>query len=65
MMNSRFQPGPVDPSRVDLTEEHEISYWTEAFNCSAVRLIDALKAVGVDATAVARYIAAESCDLAP
>ena len=57
MSDRIFPSGPVDLSRVDLTEEHEFLYWTEQFACTPQQLIDALGSAGVDAAAVGRYFA--------
>lgn len=56
-----LQPGPVDAARIELTEEHELSYWTARFACTTEQLVDALETVGVDAAAVGSYFAAARC----
>jgi Protein of unknown function (DUF3606) len=50
-------PGPVDRNRIELIEDHELRFWTREFGCSAVDLLNAIEAVGVDADAVGEYIA--------
>lgn len=50
-------PGPVDETRVELTEDDDLRYWTAEFACTAEQLIDALGCVGVDAAAVGDYLA--------
>jgi Protein of unknown function (DUF3606) len=58
-------PGPVDDKRVDLTEEHDLRYWTTEFACTAEQLIAALKSVGVVADEVGAYLAARSAARPP
>ena len=38
--------GPQDRSRVSLSEEHEVRYWTQAIGVSKEQLAAAVKAVG-------------------
>lgn len=57
MPDRSFQSGPVDHARVDLTESHELDYWTTRFDCTPEQLIDALRCAGVNAAAVGRYFA--------
>jgi hypothetical protein len=57
MTDDEYLPGPVDRARVELVEDHELRFWTREFGCSATHLLDAMESVGVDADAVARYLA--------
>lgn len=52
--------GPVDGARIELNEDYELGYWTLRFGCTAEQLVDALQAVGVSATAVGSYLAAQA-----
>jgi Protein of unknown function (DUF3606) len=49
-------PGPVDRSRIELVEDHELRFWTREFRCSAEQLLNAIESVGIDPTAVAAYL---------
>lgn len=51
-----FDPGPVDCARVELNEDHELRYWTQAFDCTANELLEALACVGVNAQAVEAHL---------
>ena len=56
MTHDDFLPGPVDPNRIELIEDHELRFWTREFGCSAEHLLDAIEAVGVGANAVGEYL---------
>lgn len=47
---------PLDRSRIELIEDHELQFWTCELDCSAEHLLDAIEAVGVDAAAVDGYL---------
>jgi hypothetical protein len=57
MTETSFPSGPIDFARVDLTEARDFHYWTHRFGCSPHQLLDALRAAGVEASAVGRYFA--------
>ncbi|MNK10607.1 hypothetical protein D3C87_286340 [compost metagenome] len=44
--------GPQDRSRINVNEPHELRYWTKELGVTEDQLRDAVKAVGVSATAV-------------
>jgi hypothetical protein len=48
--------GAQDRARINLNEEHELRYWTEALNVSEAQLRTAVGAVGVGAEAVKRFL---------
>ena len=48
--------GPQDRSRISLTEDHEVDYWTKAIGVSREALIKAVNAVGPSAEAVRNYL---------
>jgi len=48
--------GPQDSSRIALGEDYEVRYWTDKFGVSQDELVDAVKAVGNGADAVARHL---------
>lgn len=56
MSANQTNPGPVDSSRIELNEEHELRYWTEELGCTSHQLLAALKSVGVSARAVAEHL---------
>ena len=53
------ESGPIDRSRVDLSEDQEFRYWTTRFACTPEQLVAALKIVGVSAAAVDQFIRAQ------
>lgn len=57
MAFASFTPEPIDRSHIELTEDYELRFWTGYFACSSQELLDAIEAVGVDATAVSGFIA--------
>lgn len=48
--------GAQDRARVNLNEEHELRYWTEALNVSEAQLRTAVRAVGASAEAVRNFL---------
>jgi hypothetical protein len=48
--------GPQDRSRISLSEEHEIRYWTQALGASKEQLAAAVKAVGSSADRVRAHL---------
>jgi hypothetical protein len=50
--------GRQDRSRINIHEEHELRYWTEALGVTEARLIALVKKVGVSADAVRKELAA-------
>jgi hypothetical protein len=51
-MDNKNLRGPADASRINLSEEYEVRYWTEKFGCSREQLADAVQKVGSSAAAV-------------
>jgi hypothetical protein len=51
---------PQDALRINVHEDWERSYWTKALGVTAQEVEDAVKAVGVQATAVKQYLASRS-----
>jgi hypothetical protein len=47
---------PADAQRVNVNESWEVEYWTKKFGCSEAQLRAAVKAVGVMANDVQRYL---------
>jgi len=48
--------GEPDRSRISLTEEHEISYWTKSLGVSREELEQTVRSVGNSADAVKRAL---------
>lgn len=48
--------GAQDRSRINVNEEHELRYWTEALNVSEQQLRVAVAAVGTGAEAVRQFL---------
>jgi hypothetical protein len=57
MTFASYIPEPLDRSRIELTEDYELRFWTSHFACSSQELLDAIEAVGVNALAVSNFIA--------
>jgi hypothetical protein len=57
MAYASFTPEPLDRSRIELTEDNELRFWTCYFACTSQELLDAIEAVGIDASAVSSFIA--------
>ena len=47
MSDDLKKTGAADRTRINVNEEHELSYWTEKFGCSRAELKAAVKAAGV------------------
>jgi hypothetical protein len=56
MADNLTDRGAQDRARINLGEEHEILYWTEALNVSEAQLRMAVGAVGVGAEAVRKFL---------
>lgn len=57
MADDKTKKGPQDRSRVNISEDYEIRYWSEKFGVSAEELKAAVKKVGNSAEAVERELA--------
>jgi hypothetical protein len=56
MADDPKKKGPEDASRVNVNQEHEVSYWCAKFGCTAAELREAVREVGVSAAAVEAYL---------
>lgn len=56
MPDDRTNRGAQDRSRVNVHEDHEVQYWTQALGVSRDQLEAAVKAVGVSAEAVRKHL---------
>lgn len=52
MADDKTNRGPQDRSRINLSEDYEVRYWTDKFGISTAQLEEVVKEVGVSATAV-------------
>jgi hypothetical protein len=52
MADDKTNRGPQDRSRINLSEDYEVRYWTEKFGVSKARLEAAVRKVGASADAV-------------
>jgi Protein of unknown function (DUF3606) len=52
MSDDTSDRGPQDRSRISLTQDHEVRYWTHALGVSADELSKAVQAAGPGADAV-------------
>jgi hypothetical protein len=48
--------GPADRARVNVHEAWEVRWWCKEFNCTETQLRNAVKAVGVSASAVRAHL---------
>lgn len=56
MADDKILRSPQDASKISLSEDYEVSYWTQKFGVSADELRDAVKAVGNGAAAVEKHL---------
>ena len=56
MADDKSKKGPQDASKINLGEDYEVRYWTEALGCSEEKLRNAVKAVGSGADAVRQHL---------
>lgn len=56
MSDDLSKRGQQDRSRINLQEEHEVRYWTEALGVSREELQRAVEQVGVSAAAVREHL---------
>lgn len=52
MADDKTNRGPQDRSRINLSEDYEVRYWTEKFGVSKAQLEAAVRKVGASADAV-------------
>ncbi|WP_084220819.1 DUF3606 domain-containing protein [Pseudoxanthomonas sp. J31] len=56
MSDDRKEVGSPDRDRINLSEDYEVRYWTEALSVSEQQLREAVAAVGSTADAVRRHL---------
>lgn len=57
MPDNKTKKRPQDASRVNLSQPHEVSYWTKALGCTAAQLRAAVAAVGTSAAKIREHLA--------
>jgi len=56
MSDDKNKRGPADRSRIAMSEEHEVRYWTKELGVSEQELQKAVKAVGNSADKVREHL---------
>ena len=56
MADDKTKRGPADSSRINMSEDYEIRYWTEKFGCTKEQLVSAVGAVGPMAAKVEAHL---------
>lgn len=57
MADDKTKKGPADSSRINVNEDYEVDYWTQALGVSKQKLKEAVDAVGTSAKAVREHLA--------
>ncbi len=57
MSDNLSNRGPQDRARINLHEDHEVRYWTQALGVSREQLATAIQAVGHSADRVREHLA--------
>lgn len=58
MADDKTLRSPQDASKISLSEDYEVAYWTKKFGVTADELRDAVKAAGNGAEAVGQHLKA-------
>lgn len=56
MADNKSNTGAPDRDRINVNEDYELRYWTEALGVGVEELREAVKAVGTTADAVRRHL---------
>ena len=56
MADDKTNRRPVDAARINMSQEHEIRYWTEKFGCTKEQLVSAVGAVGPMTSKVGAFL---------
>lgn len=56
MADDKTKKGPADSSRVNISEDYEVSYWTDTLGCTKEELAEAVKKAGTSVKAVREYL---------
>jgi len=65
MSDDTSQRGPQDRSRINMTQAHEVRYWTQALGVSEAELSRAVGAVGSSADRVREFLGSQSRNKGP
>jgi hypothetical protein len=57
MADDKTKQGPADSSRINLSEDYEVAYWTKTLGVSKEKLSEVVKEAGTSAKAVREYLA--------
>lgn len=56
MADDKTKQGVADRSRINVNEDYEVAYWTDALNVTRDELEQAVREVGTSAAAVRKYL---------
>ena len=56
MADDKTKRGPADSSKISMSEDYEVQYWTKKLSCTKEQLAAAMKKVGNSAEAVAEEL---------
>ncbi|MCE7043157.1 DUF3606 domain-containing protein [Dyadobacter sp. CY312] len=56
MADDKTKQGVADSSRINVKEDYEVAYWTDALNVTREELEQAVREVGTSAAAVRKYL---------
>ena len=56
MPDDKTNRGAQDRARINVNEDHEVPYWTQALGASEEKLREAVAAVGVSVDAVRQHL---------
>ncbi|MCE7064957.1 DUF3606 domain-containing protein [Dyadobacter sp. CY326] len=56
MADDKTKKGPADSNRINISEDYEVAYWTEALGVSKEKLTDAVHQAGPTVKAVKEYL---------
>lgn len=56
MANDKAKTGTVERTKINVNESEDLAYWTDKFGVTAIRIKDAVAAVGTSATKVEQYL---------
>jgi hypothetical protein len=59
MADDRTKRGPADRQRISLSEDYEVTYWTQKWSVSREQLAEAVRRVGPMSAAVAKELKKE------
>jgi hypothetical protein len=56
MADDKSKQGPADSSRINLSEDYELAYWTKTLGISKEKLSEAVQQAGSSAKSVREYL---------